>query len=146
MEHHLCMVQPIDIQAWRRANLAAVIEQRFGGKQAALIDQIDINQGELSGLLSGKKNFGEKKARSLEILIGMPSGSLDLPPGTQPDGPSVMATVFAALPEGDQEVLLDYVHVLLTARGVIFDGPKAKSYVDMVNRLRADMKRRQDKT
>ncbi len=62
----------------RRMNLKKWIDDHHEGKQAALIEKTGINQGELSGLLKNK-SFGEKKARSLEALAGMPSMWLDTP-------------------------------------------------------------------
>lgn len=67
----------------RRNRLQEWIDQRFAGKQAHFLESIAThtgrapNQGELSGLLSGKKSFGEKKARKLEIQAGMPAMYLD---------------------------------------------------------------------
>ncbi|WP_372183185.1 helix-turn-helix transcriptional regulator [Xanthomonas axonopodis] len=65
------------IVALRRARLRAWIDDRHAGVQASFVGAVGINQGELSGLLNGKKSFGEKKARSLEQAAGMPSGYLD---------------------------------------------------------------------
>lgn len=69
--------------AVRRRRLQDWIDQRFGGVQSAFLEDIasrtgkPANQGELSGLLSGKKSFGEKKARKLEQQAGMPPSWLD---------------------------------------------------------------------
>lgn len=60
----------------RRSNLKRWIADHCG-KQADFIAKTEINQGELSGLLSGKKSFGEKKARNLEEDAGMPPLYLD---------------------------------------------------------------------
>lgn len=65
-----------DIQTTRRERLRQLIEDRFGGRQSALVEEIGINQGELSGLLK-TKSFGEKKARSLEEQLKLPSKWLD---------------------------------------------------------------------
>ncbi len=65
-----------DVITTRRKRLRLLIDERFGGKQAALVSQIGINQGELSGLLE-KKSFGEKKARSLEKQLKLPNLWLD---------------------------------------------------------------------
>lgn len=70
----------------RRGNLELFIERKYLGKQALLISDVhtrtgvELNQGELSGLL-GAKSFGEKKARSLEKLLDLPFGALDTPVG-----------------------------------------------------------------
>jgi phage repressor protein C with HTH and peptisase S24 domain len=60
----------------RRLRLRQWIDENLDGVPARLVELIDINQGELSGLLRSK-SFGEKKARSIEIKAGMPSGWLD---------------------------------------------------------------------
>lgn len=63
----------------RRMRLKQWIDDRHEGRQADFIDKTGINQGELSALLSGKKSFGEKKARNLENDAGMPADYLDRP-------------------------------------------------------------------
>ena len=60
----------------RRAQLLRWIEEHYGGVRARFVEATEINQGELSGLLS-KKSFGEKRARSLEIQAGMPPKYLE---------------------------------------------------------------------
>ena len=60
----------------RRAQLLRWIEEHYGGVRARFVEATEINQGELSGLLS-KKSFGEKRARSLEASAGMPDKYLD---------------------------------------------------------------------
>ena len=65
-----------DTIANRRLRLAQLIDERFGGSQAAFVDHTNENQGEVSALLKNK-SFGEKKARSLEQKCGLPSGWLD---------------------------------------------------------------------
>ena len=68
----------------RRAQLRKWIDKNFGGSQALFIAATNngdkqINQGELSGLLRDK-SFGEKRARSLELQAGMPTGYLEEKP------------------------------------------------------------------
>lgn len=60
----------------RRAQLLRWIDDHYGGVRARFVEATEINQGELSGLLS-KKSFGEKRARSLEAQAGMPPKYLD---------------------------------------------------------------------
>lgn len=65
----------------RRQQLRLWIATHFAGKQADFINSTNdgisqINQGELSGLLSNK-SFGEKRARRLEEQAKMPRGYLD---------------------------------------------------------------------
>lgn len=62
----------------RRRLLREWIDSRYGGVQAAFIEDTGINQGELSGLLKSK-SFGEKRARSLEKKARMPPFHLDRP-------------------------------------------------------------------
>lgn len=109
---------PKDVIATRRARLKAHIDRHHGGIQARVVEAIDINQGELSGLLNGKKPFGEKKARRLEHQLGMEEGELDIPlpsvpPVAKQQGPTyktaseraaVSAPIIPAL--SDEELLL----------------------------------------
>lgn len=60
----------------RRIQLKNWIDAKFDGVQAGFIEKTGINQGELSGLLK-TKSFGEKRARALEALAGMPDRWLD---------------------------------------------------------------------
>lgn len=66
----------MDIVETRRLRLKQWIDKIYQGYQARMVDDIGINQGELSGLLKSK-SFGEKKARSLENQARMPQGYLD---------------------------------------------------------------------
>lgn len=70
-----------DVVATRRKKLRQWLDDHFGGSQTVFLADCaehghEMNQGELSGLLN-KKSFGEKKARSLEMMGRMPSGYLD---------------------------------------------------------------------
>lgn len=60
----------------RRAQLKRWIKDHYHTKQADFVEATGINQGELSGLLKAK-SFGEKRARSLERLAGMPEKYLE---------------------------------------------------------------------
>lgn len=62
----------------RRFNLQKWIDANCDGKQANFVELTEINQGELSSLLKNK-SFGEKKARKIEKLAGMPTMWLDTP-------------------------------------------------------------------
>lgn len=64
------------IVSLRRERLRAWIQENHAGIQASFVAAVGVNQGELSGLLNGKKSFGEKKARSLEAAARMPDGYL----------------------------------------------------------------------
>ena len=65
------------VVANRRKRLQKWIDERCEGTQSGFVEKTGINQGELSSLLK-KKSFGEKKARALEGLAGMPPGWLDV--------------------------------------------------------------------
>lgn len=67
----------MDKEKTRRTNLNALIEDRFNGKQASFVEATGANQGEISTLISGKRTFGERKARKLEKLANLPDGWLD---------------------------------------------------------------------
>ncbi|ODU01269.1 MAG: hypothetical protein ABS89_07650 [Thiobacillus sp. SCN 63-1177] len=68
--------EPFDIVSIRRKRLQQVIDGQYGGKQSKLVEAIEINAGKLYGLPRSKA-FGEKKARSLEVSLGLPRGYLD---------------------------------------------------------------------
>lgn len=68
--------------AHRRLRLAELIRNHYGDKQANFIAETEQNQGEISGILGGKKAFGEKKAAALESVARIAPGSLDQPVGT----------------------------------------------------------------
>ena len=70
------MPTKLNIQELRRTNLRRWIQCNCEDSQARFVDATGINQGELSGLLRNKA-FGEKKARKLEELAGMPYLYLD---------------------------------------------------------------------
>jgi len=60
----------------RRERLWEWIEDKYKGIQAGFVEDTGINQGELSALLKDK-SFGERKARNIEKMAGMPDGWLD---------------------------------------------------------------------
>lgn len=69
------------IVANRRARLRAWIDAHFGGSHTLFIASTNdgkkqLNQGELSALLKSK-TFGERRARSLELMAHMPLRYLD---------------------------------------------------------------------
>lgn len=76
---------PIDDPAMtnRRARLREWIDTHFGGSHTLFIASTNngerqMNQGELSALLRNK-TFGERRARSLELMAHMPARYLDSP-------------------------------------------------------------------
>lgn len=66
-----------DDEGNRRIQLKAWIDKHFGGKQSDFIKAIRGNQGEISALLRGARTFGERKARSIEDVAGMPQRYLE---------------------------------------------------------------------
>lgn len=76
----------MDTKDIRRAKLAQLIEGRYKS-QADFVEKTGINQGEASALLSGKKSFGEKKARKIEADSNLPVGWLDQIDGEVPEAP-----------------------------------------------------------
>ncbi|CAK7025545.1 S24 family peptidase [Saezia sanguinis] len=73
----------IEAENNRRNQLRLWIEKNYGGVAARLIKAFNLNQGEISALLRGSKAFGETKARSLEMTLGMPKHYLDQHQGQQ---------------------------------------------------------------
>lgn len=119
----------------RRAQLQLWIRQHHGNKQSRFVEASGINQGELSGLLSGKKPFGEKRARSLERAAGMPERFLDqraaavvaaaasaastaaLPPSPGWPFTHTSPTEYRRLSEADRSLIEDFVRLLLARAG-----------------------------
>lgn len=66
----------MDIEGIRRKNLGQLIKEKYKS-QIDFVRETGVNQGETSGLLNGKRVFGERKARKLEKLAGLPAGWLD---------------------------------------------------------------------
>jgi len=69
------------VVANRRRQLQRWIDDRHNGVKVSFIESTNdgtrqINQGEVSALLK-TKSFGEKRARSLEVLAGMPTRYLE---------------------------------------------------------------------
>jgi len=67
----------MNIQDTRRARLAQLIEEQYGGSQTKFVEKTGENQSEISGLLR-TKSFGERKARKLEERAGVECGWLDM--------------------------------------------------------------------
>lgn len=71
----------MDMNAIRRRNLRAVINEKYDGSPARFSRDTGIEEGRLSQVLSekyrGGNNFGEKAARNIEEKAGLPKLSLD---------------------------------------------------------------------
>lgn len=113
----------MDTVSIRRARLREWIDLKCEGSQANFIALTGINQGELSGLLKSK-SFGEKKARALEAVAGMPVRYLDTPleyvssthlPPTIPAGASVVSYDNPDELDPDRYVWIDRYDINLSA-------------------------------
>lgn len=71
----------MSVAAARRANLAQIIEDRFGGKTADCARAIGRLDAQLWAVLNGVRNIGERLARDIEEKLNLPTGSLDQLPG-----------------------------------------------------------------
>lgn len=71
----------IDIHVVRRARLRMLIDQRAAGNIAAFADQFGYSRSRVSQFLSDTYNegrsIGERAARALEEVVGVPFGWLD---------------------------------------------------------------------
>jgi hypothetical protein len=63
-------------QDTRRARLAQLIQEKYGGSQTKFVEETGESQSEVSGLLRSK-SFGERKARKIEQKAGLTPGWLD---------------------------------------------------------------------
>ncbi|WP_061161082.1 hypothetical protein [Caballeronia temeraria] len=61
----------------RRLRLRELIDAQYEGSQAEFLRASGENQSEISGILGGRKSFGEKKARKIEVALHLPEGWLD---------------------------------------------------------------------
>ncbi|ERI59240.1 helix-turn-helix transcriptional regulator [Xylella fastidiosa subsp. multiplex] len=92
--------------ALRRRRLKQWIQDQHDGVQAFFVEKISINQGELSGLLNGKKSFGEKKARTIEKLAGMPDNYLDT---TEEEIPEKQKSSTFNIKTGNNYIRVDHI-------------------------------------
>lgn len=69
----------MDIADIRRKNLQACLVKVFDGNQSRLAERIQRPARSVNGMLHGKKSFGERVARDIEELLGLPRGALDAP-------------------------------------------------------------------
>jgi hypothetical protein len=98
-----------NVMLWRRRNLRQVMDDRGGGQ--ALAKALGYSSHSYVSQLTSptsRARFGEAAARDIEIRLGLPAGSLDLPPPTYADTPKVDA------PKSSDAVLYE----ALLARGV----------------------------
>jgi phage repressor protein C with HTH and peptisase S24 domain len=64
----------------RRANLRILINELAEGNGTKFAEMVGKKQSYISDVLRGKKSFGEKVARSIEVTLGLHKESLDKPP------------------------------------------------------------------
>lgn len=70
----------MEIAAIRRARLRAYIDEHHGGNVSQFAARLNLSQSQMAETLrGGKKSFGEKLARKIEALTGLPAMSLDAP-------------------------------------------------------------------
>lgn len=107
--------EPFDVVSIRRKRLQQVIDGQYGGKQFKLVEAIEINAGELYGLLRSKA-FGEKKARSLEVSLGLPRGYLDGQDGlseaealSRPNGHAELLEAWGYLLPVEKEAIMEQI-------------------------------------
>jgi phage repressor protein C with HTH and peptisase S24 domain len=67
----------MDMNEVRRANLQALINQKTQGNRTRFGELLGRKQSYVSDILNGKKPFGERVARSIEVKMGLPNRWLD---------------------------------------------------------------------
>ena len=67
------------IQDIRRARLRLLIDEVFDGNVSSFATATGKSQSQLSSTLTGRKAFGERLARQLEVDSGLARGALDVP-------------------------------------------------------------------
>lgn len=68
---------PMEIQDTRRTRLRLAIKDLAGDNLTALANRAGKPPSQFSDVLSGRKPFGEKLARDIELRLGLPQGWLD---------------------------------------------------------------------
>ena len=97
----------------RRENLLA-LERKFGSLEA-LSDAVDVSASYLSQMKS-TRHMGDKIARRFERKLGLPQGSMDVPPGGQAavldkPGGGKMSLPHYSPDQRVQEFLSDYMEM-----------------------------------
>jgi phage repressor protein C with HTH and peptisase S24 domain len=112
-----------EIQELRRANLWHLIQDRYDGKQAAVVELTGINQGELSQLLRDK-SFGEKKARKLEEQLDLPAGYFDMTPRDRDAAKAMLDTDNRIFAESGAMILVPVVGEARLGADGFYDFPE----------------------
>ncbi|WP_133434421.1 helix-turn-helix domain-containing protein [Achromobacter xylosoxidans] len=79
-----------DIYAMRLERFRNIMNDRFGGKQAAIAHAVGKPANYVSRVLSGAKKLGEEMAREFEVCLGLPAYWFD---GLDPVGAWPFSTV-----------------------------------------------------
>jgi phage repressor protein C with HTH and peptisase S24 domain len=74
----------------RRANLQYLFEHRFNGKKTDMGRAVERDDAQVWQWLFGRRDVGEKLARSIESSLRLPVGALDQPMGAQVMEPGVI--------------------------------------------------------
>lgn len=112
-----------DIVSTRRKRLKYLIETRFGGEQVRMCEKIGITSGELSSLLR-QRNFGEKKARAMEMQLHLPSGWMDgltANPAIDPDADEVINSFVRTYQHATTEGKTFLKSAIQAAQGLLSD-------------------------
>lgn len=80
----------IDITTRRRAQLARLRDERYGGVIARMAEALDKAPGYLSRVLAGEKGIAEKLCREIEAKLKLPMGWMD---GLAPESKEKAAVV-----------------------------------------------------
>ena len=120
------MTETAAIVTARRKRLEAWIATHYRGVQKGFLDKTGMNQGMVSGLISGSKSFGEKVAVNIERKAGMPPDYLVrplAPPADAPVPPGVAAQI-ADLDDTTDGIQTVIAAVLQTLSGMMPDAGK----------------------
>lgn len=111
----------MDAKSTRLLNLRRIIDRDFKGNAASCADRLEMKRSQLYRWLSKKdesrQGISEESARSIEAKLGLPHGSLDVPPHTEAednDDARVIAAfswVYQNATEKGREILRDAINV-----------------------------------
>lgn len=106
----------MEIYEQRKANLQALIKDKYGGTIKGLSDAVGVSHNTIWRLVSDTKhgrNIGEDLARRIEAATGVPSGYLDLSSQSQDDAVArEMSERILALPKRNREAMLEMLELI----------------------------------
>jgi len=76
-----------DIYENRRARLRQLVEERFEGNRSRLGRAAGLNSSHFVNIFSGRYNLGERNARQIEAMLGLPDSWMDRKPPADPENP-----------------------------------------------------------